>query len=227
MKAVILAAGRGTRMAPITDTIPKPMVQIQGKPLIEHNLEKLSGLADEVIIVVGYLSEQIKNYFQGSFNGMKIKYVFQESPLGTGDALFRCRHLLSGRFILMMGDDLYSRKDIEKCLENETSILACEMNEECSGGKISPDQNGCLFEIIEGRHSSGSINTGFYALNDKIFSYSPPFNKDKKEYYLTEAVKQMSKDHPIRIVRSTWWRQISDVKALEEARLEMANLNNH
>jgi UDP-N-acetylglucosamine diphosphorylase / glucose-1-phosphate thymidylyltransferase / UDP-N-acetylgalactosamine diphosphorylase / glucosamine-1-phosphate N-acetyltransferase / galactosamine-1-phosphate N-acetyltransferase len=224
MKAVILAAGRGTRMAPITDAIPKPMVLIQGKPLIEHNLEKLSGLADEVIIVVGYLSEQIKNYFQGSFNGMKIKYVFQETPLGTGDALYGCKHLLDGRFILMMGDDLYSRKDIEKCLENETSILACEMDRECSGGKILTDPNGCLIKIKEGRHSFGLINTGFYVLNGKIFNYALTFNQDKKEYYLTDAVMKMSKEYPIKIVKSTWWRQISDVKALEEARLEMVNL---
>jgi NDP-sugar pyrophosphorylase family protein len=63
MKAIILAAGRGTRLTPITDTIPKPMISIAGRPILEHTIENIYTQVDEIIIVVKYLSENISNYF--------------------------------------------------------------------------------------------------------------------------------------------------------------------
>ena len=81
MKAIVLAAGEGRRMRPLTENIPKPLLQIQDRPLIEHIVERLPEEVDELIIVVGYLGEMIKQYCSDNFLGRPITYVEQSAPL--------------------------------------------------------------------------------------------------------------------------------------------------
>ena len=109
MKCIILAAGEGTRMKPLTNEIPKPMLKISGKPILEHILDSLPDNIDEVILVVGYLKEKIVNYFGDEFGKFKIKYVFQEGKLGTYRALELCKDLIINdeRFLMMYADDLH------------------------------------------------------------------------------------------------------------------------
>ncbi len=92
MQAIILAAGEGTRMYPLTRHVPKPLVRVNGKggvrkSLVEHNIDLLPEEVTELIFVVGYLKEQIINYFGDEFNGRKVIYVDQKKPLGTGHAI--------------------------------------------------------------------------------------------------------------------------------------------
>lgn len=75
MRAVILAAGEGKRMRPLTEKIPKPMLQVLGRPLLEHIFDSLPDAVDEVILGIGYLGGQIKAHFGSSFGGCKIRYV--------------------------------------------------------------------------------------------------------------------------------------------------------
>ena len=82
MQAVILAAGNGTRLRPITNHVPKPMIKIGNKTLLEYNIDNLPSEVDEIIFVIGYLGEQIKDYFGSEFKGKKIKYVEQKELLG-------------------------------------------------------------------------------------------------------------------------------------------------
>ncbi len=83
MKAVVLAAGKGTRLQPLTDDLPKALVEVDEKPLLTHCLDELVSLdADEFVIVVGYRKEQIIDYYGNSYNGVPITYVHQEEPAG-------------------------------------------------------------------------------------------------------------------------------------------------
>ena len=107
MKAVVLAAGKSTRTYPLTLTRPKPLLEVANKPILQHNLESLSGLIDEVILVVGYRKEMIKERFGEEFNGIKLTYVEQKEQLGTGHALLHAEGYVSGRFLVLMGDDIY------------------------------------------------------------------------------------------------------------------------
>src|SRR3989344_5773786 len=104
MKAVILAAGQGTRVSPLSDNYPKVLLPVAGKPAIFHTMDSVVDFVDEIIIIdnkEGKLKEKIGN----SYNGKKISYVVQEVPRGTGDAL---RHAnVKGNFIVRRGDDFY------------------------------------------------------------------------------------------------------------------------
>jgi mannose-1-phosphate guanylyltransferase len=106
MQAVILAGGLGTRMRPITETIPKPMIAVAGKPFLQHQLELLSGAGTEkALLLVAYLGEQIQEYFgDGAKFGCDITYSFEPSPLGTGGALKNAEAQLQDDFVLVNGD---------------------------------------------------------------------------------------------------------------------------
>jgi NDP-sugar pyrophosphorylase family protein len=105
-QAVILAGGLGTRMRPITETIPKPMIAVAGKPFLQRQVELLgeSGIK-RVLLLVAYLGEQIREYFgDGGEVGCSIAYSFEPSPLGTGGALKNAEAQLADRFVLVNGD---------------------------------------------------------------------------------------------------------------------------
>jgi len=106
MQAVILAGGLGTRMRPITETIPKPMIAVAGKPFLQHQLELLSAAgAEKALLLVAYLGEQIQEYFgDGAKFACDITYSFEPSPLGTGGALKNAEAHLQDHFVLVNGD---------------------------------------------------------------------------------------------------------------------------
>lgn len=106
LKAVILAGGRGLRLKPLTDTIPKPMVEIKGKPFLQYQLELLKkNKVLDILICVGYLKEKIIDYFSdGSKFGVRIEYSAEKTFLGTGGALKIAEKQLDKDFILLYGD---------------------------------------------------------------------------------------------------------------------------
>jgi mannose-1-phosphate guanylyltransferase/phosphomannomutase len=87
MKAVILAGGRGERLRPLTDTIPKPMTNIEGKPFLQYQMEHLKKFnIEDIVLCVGYLAESIQRYFQNGYQfGLNITYSIENTPLGTGE----------------------------------------------------------------------------------------------------------------------------------------------
>jgi mannose-1-phosphate guanylyltransferase len=106
MQAVILAGGLGTRLWPLTEAIPKPMVQIAGSPYLEHQLRLLAAQnIRDILLLTGYLGEQIENYFgDGSRLGLRLSYSREQSPLGTGGALREARAQLHDAFLIIYGD---------------------------------------------------------------------------------------------------------------------------
>ncbi|RMD59644.1 nucleotidyltransferase family protein [Candidatus Parcubacteria bacterium] len=219
MQAVILAAGRGTRLRPLTYEVPKPMLRVAGKNLIEHNLDQLPDEVDELILVVGYLSGQIINHFGEEFGGRRVRYVKQKKLSGTAGALWLAKDLLKERFIVMMGDDIYSQSDIQCCLQHERCVLAKEVFGPIAGGRLKLDTHGNLNDIVEGVHKrkASLVNTGFYVLTEEIFRYEPVPLKDKKEFGLPQTMVKMAKDYPVKIEKATFWLQINDIGGLKRA----------
>src|SRR3989344_4229672 len=113
MKTIILAAGEGVRMKPLTNNTPKPMLKVSGKPILEHILNDLPEKVDEIILVVGYLKEQIINYFGDRFGRFKMNYVIQNGKLGTYHALELCKNLINEKekFLLLYADDLHGSEN--------------------------------------------------------------------------------------------------------------------
>lgn len=126
MQAVILAGGLGTRLLPLTESIPKPMVRVAGAPYLEHQLHILrrQGFTN-VVLLTGYLGDQIESYFgDGRQLGLSVQYSRESTPIGTGGALRQAAHLLQDPFLLIYGDSylpIQYRGVIEE-LERSTAI---------------------------------------------------------------------------------------------------------
>jgi len=222
MQAVILAAGRGTRMNHLTSNTPKPMINIGKMNLIEWKIESMPPLISEVVIIVGYLGEQIKKHFGENFAGKKITYIEQKELNGTGGALFLAKNSLKGNFLVMMGDDIYSKEDIVEMIENGWSILAKKVTDEGKGAKIIINGNNTIKEIIEGTElKAGDLNNaGMYLLGSEIFNYPlVPKANGEKEFGLPQTIALVAKDIPIRIVSAKRWLQVTtpeDVPKVEK-----------
>lgn len=219
MQCVILAAGAGTRLRPLTWHVPKPMIRVAGKNLLEHNFDNLPKEIDEIILVIGYMGQQIINHFGNNYKGLKITYVKQKKLLGTGQALHECRDILSNRFMVMMGDDIYSASDMNKSLVHEQCMLVSEINGKYLGGRIVTNEAGNLADIVEGVHNrkQSLVNTGLYVLTDKFFKYPLVRLKDKEEFGLPQTLVEVSRDYPIKIIKATKWLQINSIEGLRMA----------
>ena len=223
MQAVILAAGKGTRMKELTQSVPKPMLMVNGKTLIEHKLDALPEDVDEVILVVGYQADAIRDYFKDEFGGRRIRYVMQENLDGTAGALWLARPYLSERFVVMMGDDLYAREDVEACLASpDWSVLVEDTETMASGGRMVMDSSGHIVDIEEGDHTGkpGLMNTNLLALDPRLFEYPlVPKAEGSDEYGLPQTVLAASKASgiPLAAVRSTFWIQVTAPEDLEKA----------
>ena len=219
MKAVILAAGEGARMMPITKTCPKPLVKILGKPLLEHIFDVLPDEIDEIILVVGYLAGQIKSYFGEKFGKFQIKYVVQSEKLGTAHALWLCRDLLAGeRFLMLYADDLQSKKDIEKCLKYPLAILAKEVANPERFGVIITGEKDNILDLVEKPEFfvSNLASTGVKVLDSRIFNY-PARKHENGEYYITDSVARLAKEHEVKVVRANFWLPIGYPEDLKKA----------
>ncbi len=223
MQAVILASGRGTRMRDLTDTVPKPMLTVAGKSLIEHKLDVLPPEVDEVILIVGYLGQVIRDAFGEEFRGRRIRYVEQETLDGTAAALWLARPYLTERFVVLMGDDLYSREDIDACLSrSDWSILIQETETMASGGRMVMDEAGHIVAIEEGDHRGkpGLMNTNLFALDPRVFEYPMvPKEAGSDEYGLPQTVlaASLASGIPLVAVNATFWFQITAPEDLERA----------
>ena len=208
MQAVILAAGVGKRMRPFTYMRPKPMMPVANKPVIQHNLEELEGLVDEVIIVTSYLEHKIRDYFGASFKGISIRYVTQKQSLGTGHALAVAEKLIEGRFIVINGDDLYSRHDIEKMLKHKYCVLAKAVDNPKSFGifTVSGNRVESLVEKPEDPESN-LANTGAYVFERYVFDILKTLVKSPRgEYELTDAISRLMETDAVfcEIVEDYW-----------------------
>ena len=109
MQAVIMAGGKGTRIASVASDIPKPMIEICGKPILQHQIEclKEQGITD-IILVIGHIGYVIKKYFQdGQKLGVSIRYIEEKEPLGTAGALYYLKGIIEDDFLLLNGDIIF------------------------------------------------------------------------------------------------------------------------
>lgn len=221
MQAVILAAGKGARMGDLTKDTPKPLLVINGKTLLEYKLDVLPDKCNEVIIVIGYLGDKIQKHIGHQYKNKKITYVHSEL-LGTGYALWKTQEYLFEEFLVMSGDDLYCRQDIENCMKYSPSILVFRSKTHQDGGKVVMNEGGYIENIVEGSHDAGSIvSTGLYFLNESIFDL--PLKKisdDRDEFGLPQTLIQM-KDKNIRAIYAMKWHQITTPKDLEISEEEL------
>jgi len=220
MQAVILAAGEGIRMRPLTLTTPKPLLKVGNKTLLEHLVSNFSEDIKEIILVVGYLGEQFEQNFGKQILGRPIKYVWQKQKLGTYHALKLCKSFLDGsRFCLFYADDLIDQKTVEDLIQHPLAVVTHEVNDPRPFGVITTDQEGRILEIEEKPENpkSNTILANGYVLDDRIFNYEPPQHPKSGEYYLSTAAAQMAREHKIMVVKANFWFPIASPEDLKKA----------
>lgn len=203
MKVVILAAGEGVRMRPLTDETPKPLLKIGGKTLLDWIFEALPKEVDEAIIAVRYLGDKIKDYCGNNFHGREIKYVLG-SEKGTAYSFLATKeHLHEDRFLFIYGDEFPLSEDVEKCLEYQASILCWEVNDPWNHGIANLRVDGTIGSIEEKpkEPKSNLLSNGVMVLNKKIFNYSPEKN-GKTEYFFTDMVNKFVQEEKVMAVIS-------------------------
>ena len=219
MQVVILAAGKGKRMGRLTKQVPKPMLKIKGRPLLEYKIKALPKKITEVIFIIGYCGDEIMDHFGREFDGRKIRYIFQSVLNGTGGAMHLARGILDKKFLVMMGDDLYKKSDINKLMKNSLAILAREEKEQAFNyGVFKTDSKGVMLDIIEKpkNQKSGLVNTGLYVLNNKFFDYElVPIGNG--EFGLPQTLVKMARDYRVKIEKTTNWFPINNQEELEKA----------
>lgn len=218
MQCVILAAGKGARLRPLTENKPKPLVEVGGKTLLDHVVGALPSAVDELIVVVGYKGEMIREYCGDEFHGRKIVYVEQKEQNGPAKALWLCKKYLKGRFILMFADDIHGAEDIARATSYSRAMLAVTSQYPERFGVIVRNPDGTLSEMIEKpKHPpSNLVSTGPLVLDTEIFKYKPE-ESINGEYFLPEVIQRYAKDHPIAVVEQKVWIPIGYPEDIERA----------
>lgn len=203
-QAVILAGGRGERLRPITDTIPKPMVQVCGRPFLEHLIELLreNGIT-EVVLLLGYLSEKITEYFgSGSKFGIKIKYSITGGPEEeTGTRMKKAEKLLDDTFLLMYCDNYWSLnlKKLSEFHANHGTLATVTVYTNKDGitkNNILVDSEGYVIKYDKSRRDQGlnGVEIGFFIINKKVLAIMPDhnFNFEKEILPLLVSKRQLA-----------------------------------
>ena len=219
MKCVILAAGEGKRMRPLTLATPKPLLAVAGRPILEHIVGVIPGEITELIMVIGYRGDQIQDFCGTNFLGRKVRYVWQGEKLGTGLALKLCQSLVGNeRFLLVYADDLYGAGGMAACLSHPRSLLVTEHPEPQRFGVVTLHPDGTVASIVEKpeQPSSNLVSTGAMVLDEHIFRYQPELHSNG-EYYLTSMIDQMIQNVPVMAVKATRWFPIGTPEDLAAA----------
>src|SRR6266550_977898 len=199
-RAVVLAAGRGTRMRELTNDVPKPMIEVRGKPVLEHIVE---GLRDagvrRFLIIVGYHAETVRNFFgDGSRYNIEIQYATQVVQDGTGRVVDLARNFADGSpFVLSYGDILVDPANYKHLLDlpdDVEAIITVKRGEDVTkGGAAFLNEQMELVDLREkpasGEPTSPWYNAGLYAFRPSIFDFTAKLKPSPRgEYELTDAI---------------------------------------
>ena len=212
-------------MGLLTTDKPKPLLKIANTTLLEHKLDALPKIISEVILIVGHKSELIRKQFKDTYKDKKIIYVEQGERGGTAYALWAAQAYLTGPFLVLMGDDLYSKQSLQLATEHIPSITGKKASVEDEGSRIITDNTGQLTDFvtkdtyISTHLDGGLVFTGLYALDLDIFNYEPVKMKTKNEWGLSHTLLTYAKDHPVKILETDWWLSVSTPNELKKAEL--------
>lgn len=206
-------------MRPLTETVPKPLIKVCGKPILQHIIEALPPQIDELVLVVGYLKEQIMDFCQDEYQGRKVQYVTQDNFAGgTGDALLRAKDVLHDKFLFMYADDIHGKEALAQVVTKEHAMLGMRSKTPQLFGVLEQNADGSLLEIVEKPEHPRSdlVNIGGFVVDSSIFSYDVPVSQSG-ELYVTDMLNAYAKDNKVDIIEQTQWLPIGYPEHIVEA----------
>jgi glucose-1-phosphate thymidylyltransferase len=199
MKAVVLAAGKGTRLRPLTEDKPKGMVEVDGKPILTHCFERLAELdATEFVVVVGYMKEEIISHYGDEFEGIPITYAHQREQKGLAHALLCVEEHIDDDFMLILGDNIFAanlddvvRRQQEDRADAAFLVEEVPWEEASRYGVCVTNDYGEITDVVEKPEDppSNLVMTGFYTFTPAIFhacELVQPSNRGELE--ISEAI---------------------------------------
>ncbi len=223
MQCVILAAGKGTRLKPLTDDLPKPLVKVCGETLLDHIAKALPSAVKELIIVVGYRGDMIREYCGDIFHGRPVTYLVQEEINGPAKALWLTKDLIKGRFLFMFADDIHGKDDLARAVSYTRSILATTSDNPERFGVIVRNPDGTIADMVEKPCSPASnlVATGPMVLDKNIFNFAPEA-PIKNEYFMPEIIMRYKDQYPIAVVEEKLWLAIGYPDDIAKAEAALA-----
>lgn len=239
MKAIILAAGASTRTYPLTLTRPKPLLPLMNGTVLDYTLSLLRDMnvIEEVILVVNYKKEMIMNHFGDSYKGMRITYVNQDEPMGTGHAVMVTEdlfnHMNDKSVLILNGDDIYSREDVAKVLEKYPSVAVKEVVDPSRFGvfEFKKEDAKLIATSLEEKPQnpkSNLANVGIYHFGIDFFTYLHKVKPSRRgELEITDAIRRFIDWNDIRLIKiQEHWLPIGypwDLLSANEFLMTLAN----
>ena len=193
--ALILAAGKGTRMWPLTEDIPKPLLPISGIPIIKRQIDELKKVGvKKLYILIGYQMNEISDYIDKTETEIEVNYIIQEKQKGTGHAVKMAESKIKGSFYCLNGDIIINAKNLKKINKcKDMAMMVTTVDDGSNFGAVK-QKNGYLVSIIEkGKSGKCKINAGIFIFNESIFTAIDNTKKSiRGEYELTDALELVS-----------------------------------
>lgn len=201
MKALFLAGGLGTRLRPLTDRTPKPMVPVMGKPLLERNIERLkSSGVDEIVLCTCYRAEIFEDYFSRYDPGLPVHYVTEDAPLGTGGAIKNAQRYFDGEAFLIFNADIVSDIDVEKMMrfhkrkKADVTIAAVYVEDPTPYGVI--EHNGDYAVVFKEKPKPHEVTSHY--INAGVYIFEP------------DVLKMIPGGRPVSVEREVFPKLLSD-----------------
>ena len=215
MKAIILAGGRGKRLRPITDYIPKPLIPINNIPIIEWQIKYLKKFGiSEVIICSGYKTEMIENYLNNKKLGIKITFSIENKSLGTGGAIKKAGKKIKDKSFIVINGDTITNIDLKKLIKKENSIASIQLKTKV--GILQIDENKIIKFDEKKEITNLWMNAGIYHLKKDALKELPNLGDIEKTLFPDYAKKE--KLTAVKFRNSKWY-SIDSFKDIEECSL--------
>ena len=220
MKAIILAGGRGKRLSPITDYVPKPLIPIKNIPIIEWQIKYLKKYGvNEVIICTGYKTNMFENYLLIKNIGIKIKFSIEKTPLGTGGAIKRAGKMINDKSFFVINGDILTNIDLRKLSKKPNSIASIELRTKFGTLETNGDK---ILKFREKKEISNLwMNAGVYFLQKEILKDLP--NKGDIEKTLFPEYAKKGKLNTIKFKKIKWY-SIDSFKDIEDCSREIQKI---
>ena len=215
MKAIILAGGRGKRLRPITDYVPKPLISIKNIPIIEWQIKYLKKFGiSEIIVCSGYKTEMIENYLKNKKLGIKITFSIENKPLGTGGAIKKAGKKIKDKSFIVINGDIITNIDLEKLMKKENSIASIQLK--TNFGILQTDKDKIIKFDEKKEIKNLWMNAGIYHLSKETIKELPNVGDIEKTLFPDYAKKE--KLSTIKFTNSKWY-SVDSFKDMEECSL--------
>jgi NDP-sugar pyrophosphorylase family protein len=215
LKAIILAGGRGKRLRPITDYVPKPLIPIKNISIIEWQIKYLKKFGiSEIIICSGYKTKMIENYLNNKKLGIKITFSVEDKPLGTGGAIKKAGKKIKDKSFLVINGDIITNIDLKKLIKKNNAIASIQLKTKF--GILQTDGNKIIKFDEKKEIENLWMNAGIYHLNKETLKELPTVGDIEKTLFPDYAKKE--KLTTIKFTNSKWY-SIDSFKDMEECSL--------